>query len=285
MARPHYISTRRKFDPCEQDWVTLAQALVWLAYPNDPGRVRDAAPERARLHRRAQPWEEWTPELDAALTRLMPRHPEKGLLETLRIHARQGDKQVLWTNASLIRIKLRAGNWFMWLTDILTMDPPITLDVADLVETFPELRRQSRPVERALPPTARPTPPRPIKPPLSPLVKRSLPSPVKRLPQSPRESSAAPVLHRRAQKVRQVAPPSVDRPRRRGQRSSPHTVEKLVAFAKKKWPEHVPGRPVTGPALEAEFGEPVARADYRAIMNEVLPSKERKGGRPKNPAK
>ena len=95
--------------------MTLAQALVWLAYPNDPDRVRDAAPERAKLHRRAQPWEEWTPELDAVLTRLMPRHPEKGLLETLRIHARQGGKQVLWTDATWIRIKLRAGNWFVWL--------------------------------------------------------------------------------------------------------------------------------------------------------------------------
>jgi hypothetical protein len=138
MAHPHYISARRKFDPCEQAWVTLAQALVWLAYPNDPGRVRDAAPERAGLRRRAQPWEEWTPELDAALTRLLPPHPEKGPLETQRIHACQGDEQVLWTDANLIRIKLRAGNWFVWLAVILTMDPPITLDVADLVETFPE---------------------------------------------------------------------------------------------------------------------------------------------------
>jgi hypothetical protein len=148
MARPHHTpagaSPRRKFDPLEQDWLTLAQALVWLAYPDDPNRVREAAPERAGLQRQAQPWDEWTPELDAALTRLLPPHPEKGPLETLKIHARQAAEQVFWDNPYLILIKLRHGNWFEgWLVPILTADPPILLDVADFVEAFSELERLS----------------------------------------------------------------------------------------------------------------------------------------------
>ena len=147
---------------------------------------------------------------------------------------------------------------------------------------------QPRPVERAPPPPAKPTPPRPIKPPPPPLVKRSLPSPMKRRPQPSRESGAAPALHRRTEKVRQVAPPSGEQAApARAKKLTRAQFDRLVAFAKKKFGrlEIIPGRPVTGPALEAEFGQPIVREDYRAIMNKVIPSKERKGGRPKNPAK
>jgi hypothetical protein len=144
MAHPPHItpgaSPRRKFDPAEQEQLTLAQALLWIAYPNDPGRVRDAAPERVGLHRRAQPWEEWTPELGAALTRLLP------LLKARKIFAVQGGEQVLWTDPNLIRIEQRIGNWFEgWLAVFLTMDPQIMLDVADIVEAFPELLSSPRP--------------------------------------------------------------------------------------------------------------------------------------------
>ena len=210
--------------------------------------MRDAAPERARLHRRAQPREEWTPELDAALTRLLPRHPEKGLLETLKIHARQGDEQVSGWWPSPICIKLRAGNWFVWLAAILTMDPPITLDVADLIEAFPELRRQSRPVEHALPPTARPTPPRPIKPPLPPPVKRSLPSPMKRLPQPPRESAPRRSTggHRRSPLRLAEQPAS-----KRAKKLTSTQRDRLTAFAKESWGgrETIPGPPRHGALL------------------------------------
>jgi hypothetical protein len=204
MAHQHYTAPdaapRRKFNPLEQEWLTLAQALVWLACPDDPDRVRDAAPERIGLHRRKQPWEEWTPELDAALTRLLPPYPQKGPLEMLRIHARQDGKQVLWTDPTLIHIKQRAGNWRERLAFILTMDPPVMLDVADYVETFSELGRvpSPPPAERSPPPPARPPPPRPVKRPPPPFAKRSPPSLMKRLSQPPRESGAAAPLHRRA---------------------------------------------------------------------------------------
>jgi hypothetical protein len=142
-------------------------------------------------------------------------------------------------------------------------------------------------VERPFLPAARPPPPRPVRRPSLPLVKRSPPSP-KRLAQSPRESGVAPPPHREGGEIQRVASRPVEQtaPARPKKPTSTQSKE-LVAFAKKKWGglEAIPGRDVTKPVLDAKFGRPVAREDYRAIMNEVIPSKERKGGRPKNPAK
>jgi hypothetical protein len=204
--------------------------------------VRDAAPERAGLHRRAQPWEQWTPELDAALTLLLP------LLEARKIFAIQGGEPVLWTDPNLIKIRLRAGNWFEWLAVILTMDPPVLLDVADLVEALPQLEQ---------PPIA-----------------------------SPVEHPGAAPSHTEPEGRDGSTEPSAPPPGPVEQAKLPLTPsqkEMLVDYAKAKWGHlaAVPGREVTQPALETELGRRMRRVDYRAVMSKGFPSEERKGGRPK----
>jgi hypothetical protein len=140
---------------------------------------------------------------------------------------------------------------------------------------------QPPPVERPPPPPppppVRPPPPRPVKPPL---VKRSPLSQTKRLPQLYREGE-------RTGKAKRTSPSVGRAARAKAKKPTPAELKRMVAFAQEKFGglDPIPGRSVTQPALEAELGRAIPREDYRAIMNTVAPSKERKGGRPKNPAK